>query len=297
MCRLKKRTDKLARIGLIANTDKPAGKPVVREAVRVIQAAGHTAVVEKSTADYVGLEPGPVASVSALARSVDLLMVFGGDGTILRVARDLRGVLTPVMGINVGSMGFLTAVSSRHLKEALEKVWAGAYDLDSRWLIEAHGQAGTNKFAQCALNDFVISRGAASRMIELEVRVDDEVLTHYRCDGLILSSSTGSTAYSLSAGGAIVSPAAEVFTLTPICPHTLSNRSLILSLRSTIRVRVISHKPETLIAADGQVEMPLMAGDEILFKRSRHRLNLIRLDGNSFFKTLRQKLSWSGSNV
>jgi len=123
------------------------------------------------------------------------------------------------------------------------------------------------------------------------------MLTRYRCDGLILSSATGSTAYSLSAGGAIVSPSAEVFTLTPICPHTLSNRSLILGLKSTISVRVLNQKPETLLAADGQVEMPLKAGDEIVFCRSRHRLNLVRLNGSSFFKTLRQKLSWSGSNV
>lgn len=287
----------MARVGLIANTDKTACRLVVRQAVRAIEASGRTVLMEAATQAFMGRETDARLTVAALARAVDLVVVFGGDGTMLSVARDLRGVLTPVLGINVGSLGFLTAVSSKNIEAALERIWAGDFDLDSRWLIEAHGEIDGKEFVQCALNDFVISRGAASRMIELEVRVDEEMLTRYRCDGLILSSATGSTAYSLSAGGAIVSPSAEVFTLTPICPHTLSNRSLILGLKSTISVRVLNQKPETLLAADGQVEMPLKAGDEIVFCRSRHRLNLVRLNGSSFFKTLRQKLSWSGSNV
>lgn len=284
-------------MGLIANTAKTGCRQVVREAVRAIEASGRTVLMEAATQEFIGSKGDSRFTVAALARQVDLVVVFGGDGTMLSVARDMHGVQTPVLGINVGSLGFLTAVSSKNVKEAFAKVWAGEFDLDPRWLVEAHGQIEGKEFVQCALNDFVISRGAASRMIELEVRVDDEMLTRYRCDGLILSSSTGSTAYSLSAGGAIVSPSAEVFTITPICPHTLSNRSVVISLRSTISVRVLNEKPETLIAADGQVEKPLKANDLIVFRRSRHRLNLVRLRGSSFFKTLRQKLSWSGSNV
>jgi NAD+ kinase len=287
----------MSRVGLIANPDKPECRSVVAEAVQAIRATGRTVVADQVTRDFLTLDCESQPSVPALARAVDLLVVFGGDGTMLGVARQLGSASTPVLGINVGSLGFLTAVSSKHLKEALARVWAGEFDIDSRRLIQGKGQLKQLAFSQCALNDFVISRGAASRMIELEVRVDGEMLTRYRCDGLILSSSTGSTAYSLSAGGAIVSPSAEVFTLTPICPHTLSNRSVILSLKSSISIKVISHKPETLIAADGQVEHPLTAGDEIVFSRSRQQLNLVRLTGSSFFKTLRQKLSWSGSNV
>lgn len=287
----------MSRVGLIANPEKPESRSVVAEAVQAIRATGRTVVADQVTRDFLALDCESQPSVPALARAVDLLVVFGGDGTMLGVARQLGSASTPVLGINIGSLGFLTAVSSKHLKEALVRVWAGEFDIDSRRLIQGKGQLKQLEFSQCALNDFVISRGAASRMIELEVRVDGEMLTRYRCDGLILSSSTGSTAYSLSAGGAIVSPSAEVFTLTPICPHTLSNRSVILSLKSTISIKVISHKPEALIAADGQVEHPLTAGDEIVFSRSRQRLNLVRLTGSSFFKTLRQKLSWSGSNV
>ena len=161
----------------------------------------------------------------------------------------------------------------------------------------SEGRARGVAIAQQSLNDFVISRGAASRLIELEVSVGDEILTNYRCDGLIISSPTGSTAYSLAAGGAIVSPDAEVLTLTPICPHTLSNRSVIVRLDSTVRVKVLSETVETTLTSDGQVSFPLGTGDVITISRSRYALRLLRLPGSSFFQTLRQKLHWSGSNV
>ena len=270
---------------------------MVKLAARLIAAAGRKVSTEAATAEFLSLS-GPVsADAASLAREVDLLLVFGGDGTMLRVAREVAGCRTPILGINVGSLGFLTAVSSQELAKALKAVWEGEFTLESRPLIEATSKSQSAPLNLCALNDFVISRGAASRMIELLVSVDGEVLTRYRCDGLIVSSPTGSTAYSLSAGGAIVSPAAEVFTLTPICPHTLSNRSVIVSLSSKLEVKVINVKPETILAADGQVETRLHAGDEITIRRSRRALRLVRLAGSSFFGTLRQKLHWSGSHV
>jgi NAD+ kinase len=149
---------------------------------------------------------------------------------------------------------------------------------------------------QIALNDFVISRGLVSRLIELEVQVDDRVLTRYRCDGLIVSSPTGSTAYSLSAGGAVVFPDAEVLTITPICPHTLSNRSIIVSLDSVIRVKVVSVRPETTLTADGQGLGAIAAGDTVTLRRSRYEVRFVQLRDHSFAKTLRRKLHWSGSN-
>ena len=144
---------------------------------------------------------------------------------------------------------------------------------------------------------FISTRGAAPRLIELEVSVDDEVLTRYRCDGLIVSSPTGSTAYSLSAGGSVVAPSAEVFILTPICPHTLSNRSVIVSLDSRIQVKVVSPRPETILSADGQGICELAAGESVTIKRSRDSVRLMRLGGSSFFETLRRKLHWSGAHV
>jgi NAD+ kinase len=147
------------------------------------------------------------------------------------------------------------------------------------------------------LNDFVVTRGALPRLIELEVSVDDEMLTVYRCDGLIVCSPTGSTAYSLAAGGAVVAPSAEVFTLTPICPHTLSNRSVIVNFDCVVRVRVLSKRVETILTADGQPPRPLAEGDVVTIRRSRHEIRLLHLAGSSFFETLRRKLGWSGSHV
>ena len=216
---------------------------------------------------------------------------------MLRVARETAGCLTPILGINVGGLGFLTAVSSRQLPEMLRQIWSGRFRLESRSLIEATGRNNRRTISQNALNDIVISRSVASRMIELEVRVDGEVLTRYRCDGLIVSSPTGSTAYSLSAGGAVVSPAAEVFALTPICPHTLSNRSVILSLDCSIQVKVLSEKLETVLTADGQVQTELAAGDVVTIRRSQHQIRLLHPANSSFFETLRRKLNWSGSNI
>jgi NAD+ kinase len=150
---------------------------------------------------------------------------------------------------------------------------------------------------QTALNDIVISRGISSRLIELEVRVDGDPLTRYRCDGLIISSPTGSTAYSLAAGGAVVFPTAQVIELTPICPHTLSNRSLIVPLSAKIEVQVISERPTTILSADGQVVSELSVGDMLTISRSRHTVKLMHLAGSSFCETLRRKLHWRGATL
>lgn len=216
---------------------------------------------------------------------------------MLRVARELMGAQTLILGVKVGGLGFLTAVQSSQLASALKQIWAGEYLIESRPLIEAAGKAQEKKIAELALNDFVISRGATSRLIELAVTVDADELTRYRCDGLIISSPTGSTAYSLAAGGAIVSPDSEVLTITPICPHTLSNRSVIVPMDSVVQVTVLSERVDTILTADGQVQTPLNTGDFVQMRKSKFSVRLLRLRGSSFFQTLRQKLHWSGSHV
>jgi NAD+ kinase len=201
------------------------------------------------------------------------------------------------MGINLGGLGFLTATPLEGMDAALAQVWAGAYSEEPRSMLEASISTGPAINRQIALNEFVIGRGPVPRLIELEIRVDDSVLTRYRSDGVIVSSPTGSTAYSLAAGGAIVCPNAEVFTITPICPHTLSNRSVIVNLDAEIQVRVLSPRIEIFLSADGQVQIPLAPGDAVRFRRSPLGIRLLRLAGSSFFETLRQKLNWSGSPV
>jgi NAD+ kinase len=228
---------------------------------------------------------------------VDLLLVFGGDGTMLRVARDVAGSRTPILGVNIGSLGFLTAIPSDQLGGALKRVWRGEFSYERRILIQATGRCHECLIEQPALNDLVISRGIASRLIELEVRIDADPLTRYRCDGLIVSSPTGSTAYSLAAGGAVVFPTAAVLEITPICPHTLSNRSLIVPLTSKIEVKVINPKPATILSADGQVVSELCAGDTLTIRRSRRSVRLMQLAGSSFCDTLRRKLHWRGATI
>ena len=282
---------------MVANSDKPACRGLVRQAARLIQAAGRTVVTDAATAHLAGLKTAQGANASDLTDRAELLIVFGGDGTMLRVARDIAGSNTPILGINAGGLGFLTDVQAHQMPLALEQVWAGQTLLTSRSLIEASGFAQGRAVRFAALNDFVISRGTAPHLVDLEVSVDREILTRYRCDGLIVCSPTGSTAYSLSAGGAIVSPHADVFALTPICPHTLSNRSIILSLQSTVQVKVLSKRVDTVLSADGQGPTPLAFGDTILIRRCRHSIRLLHLAGSSFFDTLRRKLRWRGTNV
>lgn len=281
---------------MTGNPDKPDFAPTVAEAVRLLQAAGCAVLADAATARAARLQVPVRRDPARLSRAVDLLLVFGGDGTMLRVAREVAGLPTPLLGINIGGLGFLASASTDRLPEELALVERQEYVLESRSLIEAALRRGRREQRCLALNDFVIARGHAARLIELSVAVDGEVLTRYRGDGLIVSSPTGSTAYSLAAGGPLICPTAEVFSLTPICPHTLSNRSVVVSLDSAIRVELSTPQPATIFSADGQVMHDLAPGDAITIRRSRKTVRLMHLPGASFFETLRQKLHWRGGS-
>jgi NAD+ kinase len=242
-----------------------------------------------------GLNCETFADPAALARKTDLLLVFGGDGTMLRMIRETNDSGTPILGINLGRLGFLTAISAKDIAAGLEKLWRNDFVIESQPLVEAEGQG--HAIRMFALNDVVISRGAVSRLIELEVSVNDQELTCYRGDGLIVSSPTGSTAYSLSAGGPIISPGAEVFAITPICAHALFNRTVVINSSSVVRVKLLSKEMQTIIAADGQIQANLEAGATVTIRRSRRVARLLNPGGTSFFETVRQKLHWRGSSV
>jgi NAD+ kinase len=291
---LKNTTENLKRVGLVANAEKPGCAALISRAAHLVRQSGRIVLSDPETARVGRLTCETRKDLAQLSRAVDLLLVFGGDGTILRVARQIAGSRTPVLGVNTGRLGFLTALAVTELAPALRRVWVGGFKLECRVLIEA--TYGTGEGApQVALNDLVISRGSASRLIELEVKIDGEPLTSYRCDGLIISSPTGSTAYALAAGGAVVLPTADVLQLTPICPHTLSNRSLVVPSRATIQVKVMSEKVETILSADGQVVTELRAGEVLTIRRSRKIVRLMHLTGTSFCETLRRKLHWRGA--
>jgi NAD+ kinase len=292
---LKKQADKIKRVGLIGNSEKPACVDSVRKAARLIQRAGRKVLCDTDTARLVGLKTSVCADAAALAHESDLLLVFGGDGTMLHIAREIAGSATPMLGVNIGGLGFLTAVPSDELARALAQIWRGEFKYEARALIEGSGMCRGRKIRETALNDIVISRGAVSRLISLDVSVDNELVTRYRCDGLIISSPTGSTAYSLAAGGPVVLPTAEVFALTPICPHALSSRPIILPLSSTIRVKAASSPHPIILSVDGQVVAELGVGDEVAVRRSRGAVRLMHLADSSFLEALRRKLYWRGA--
>ncbi len=292
---MKKSAEHFQRIGLVGNAEKPAAAASVRAAAQLLRRSGREVFCDAVTAKFAGIKGHVLPDTAALAGAVDLLIIFGGDGTMLHTARQIAGSKTPMLGVNLGGLGFLTAVPSDALAAALKLLWQGKYHFEARALIEATGKAHGQTIKATSLNDIVISRGAASRLISLDVSVNGELVTRYRCDGLIVSSPTGSTAYSLAAGGAIVLPTAEVFVLTPICPHALSNRSIILPLSATIRVKAIKTEPATFLNADGQIVGELANGDEITIRRSRSTVRLVHLADGSFLEALRCKLHWRGT--
>lgn len=294
---MKKSADHFQRIGLIGNAEKSACAATVRAAAHLLQRAGRRTMCDETTARLAGLKCETRPDAAALARETDLLLIFGGDGTMLHAARQIAGSHTPMFGVNIGGLGFLTAAPATQLAAALNQVWRGEFKFESRALIEAVGRGCGKKIRTAALNDIVVSRGAVSRLISLDVSVNREPITRYRCDGLIVSSPTGSTAYSLAAGGAIVLPTAEVFALTPICPHALSNRSLIVPLSATITIKAVNTVSAVFLNADGQIAGELDANDEITVRRSRHSVRLVRLANNSFLEALRGKLHWRGTYV
>ena len=288
--------NKVKKIAIVAKAETSAAKRIVQQAIKLAKAAGLQPVTDESTASLAKLKLPIRKDPIAISRFADLIMVIGGDGTMLHWARTTAGSGTPIFGVNVGGLGFLTASSWKDLPKAINAVVAGKFSIESRTLLSAIGQSCREKFKLKAMNDFVISRGSIPRMIRLEVKVDGEVLTTYRCDGLVVSTSTGSTAYSLAAGGAIIAPEAKVISITPICPHTLSNRAVIINQQSTIEVRMLDTKREANLSADGWDCLELETKTPVIIRRNPQSVKLARLTDSSFFKTLRHKLQWMGSH-
>ncbi len=293
---MKRLAKQIRQVGLVANAEKPGAAELAQRLAKAVEQSGRRVLVDPGTGRLMRKSPPTVESIKDLARRTDLILVLGGDGTMLRAAREVAGHDTPLLGVNAGNLGFLTAIPPRDATRALKRIWAGEFDIEERSLLEGVVSSAGSRDPILALNDFVVARGLTSRLIELEVLVHGELLTRYRCDGLIVSSPTGSTAYSLAAGGAIVSPDAEVLMLTPICPHTLSIRPVVVSLDAEVDVRLVSSRQVATLAADGQQHVDLEAGDQVRIARSRRTVRLIRLNGHNFFSTLRQKFGWSGSN-
>jgi NAD+ kinase len=225
---------------------------------------------------------------------LDLLLTLGGDGTLLRGARLVASHGVPVLGINLGHLGFLTAAAREEMEGALERWLKGDYELDERMAlsIQAADVDGNGRGTHVALNDAVLHKGGAARVIRLAMRASGEEVGTYSADGIILCTPTGSTAYSLSAGGPIVSPSVHCIIATPICPHTLGVRPLVLPADEVVTVEVLSPSEELILTIDGQEHERLVPGQRVEVRRAEHPVRLVRFPGHTFFSTLRRKLSW-----
>ena len=237
---------------------------------------------------------GSRALTPETAHDLDLLLTLGGDGTLLRGARLVAQDAVPVLGINLGHLGFLTSAAPEETEEALERVLAGQVSLDVRsvLLVTTEGADGEGRGPYLALNDAVLHKAGGARVIRLLVRASDETVGTYSADGIIISTPTGSTAYSLSAGGPIVSPAVDCMIATPICPHTLGVRPLVLPGDETVTLEVLSPTEELVLPIDGQESDRLAPGARVVVRRAPDPVWVVRFPGQTFFSTIRRKLRW-----
>jgi NAD+ kinase len=242
------------------------------------------------------LPPGTFsASAREIADNCDLLVALGGDGTMISTARLVAGRGTPVLGINLGTLGYLTEFAAEEAIPALEFVVRGDYEVVQRTMLDWRVlRDGDQVGAGTALNDVVLNKSALSRIIEIDCWVGPHYVTGYRADGLIVATPTGSTAYNLAAGGPIIAPGAAAISICPICPHTLTNRPLVLPFDVEIRLQMNTREQEVMLTADGQTGLPLMAGDCVEIRRSEKTFNTVCAKGRDYFEILRSKLRWSG---
>jgi len=281
-------------IGLVAHTGKSGALAMAARLRDEFQKQGAAVRIEARTAEMIGVPDGE--PTRELAQQCEILVALGGDGTILQVVHEMGDTLKPILGINLGSLGFLTCVSSTAVEEAVECIVSRRYVKTQRVLIEMEIRRSETTIARrIGLNDAVISRGALSRLIRLQTWIDGAALTEYNADGLVISTPTGSTAYSLAAGGPILTPDSGVFAVTPICPHVLTNRSLVFSDGSTIAVSPRENQGEIFVTVDGLQSMAISSGDMVYVRKAKQCVSLAVLPGVSFFEVLRQKLKWSGT--
>mgnify|MGYP000020603450 FL=1 len=286
----------MKRIGIYAKCSHPDAVSVAAEVVDWLAERGLEVFLEEALARQLegkgaGYERRQIPTL------VDLIVVLGGDGTLISVARHVaryncEGEI-PVLGVNLGSLGFLTEITREEMFSCLERVLRGDFKVSRRMMLEAVIVREGQEFKRFrVLNDVVLNKGAIARIIDMEVWVDDAYLTTFKADGLVIATPTGSTAYNLSAGGPIISPGLHCFVLSPICPHMLANRPLIVSDDATIRIEVKCKDEYVVFTADGQVAVDLQAGDLIQVSKARCGTLLVDSPSKDYFEVLRTKLGW-----
>ncbi len=273
----------MKKIIILGDKSKKKIRETIKELEPLFRKKSHLSIIDISDEEELG-------KVSA-----DLAFVFGGDGTILSASRKLNGRQIPLIGVHLGKFGFLAELTSREISDSLDKIFAGEYVISQRMLLTCKVTRSKQVINETlGLNDAVISGTSLSRLISIKLYVDEKIVTTYSSDGLIISTPAGSTAHSLSAGGPIVTPDMEAFIITPICPHTLSNRPLVVSGDSKIEMEQISESKGVGLTVDGQIYFDIKVGDRIVIEKAENKLQLIDMQTRTFFDVLREKLDWRG---
>lgn len=283
-------------LGLSANASKPSVAALLGRILPLAHRHGLEVIADPQTA---ALTPGLKAvPFPALSDQSEVVMVLGGDGTLLSVVAQLAGSLTPVLGVNIGGLGFLTSVAEDEIEGAVASLASGDFSIYDSPLVEASiqgGHAGGDVYH--GLNEIAVARGNTLRVVHLEVGIDGDRVTTYSCDGILVATPLGSTGYSLSAGGPILTPTTPAFVISVICPHSLGSRPLVVPDACEITIRTAERGEELILAADGQAGQRVPPGHTVHVRRSTRIARLIRLPGHSYYSVLRQKLNWRGSNV
>ncbi len=277
-------------IGIIANVKKELTKGVVEE---IIGWAGENEVdvfICEELTPLIGQKEKSLPR-EKLWETSEVLISLGGDGTMLASARAVGKRQPPILGINLGGVGFLTEINSNDLQNTLNKLKNGDYFIEKRMVLETEIE-GVKRFDQYALNDVVIDKGEVARLFLLHLYAKDEFICSYSADGLIISTPTGSTAYSLAAGGPIINPRMNAIIVSPICPHTLASRPIVFSENETLKVIVELSSREAVLTIDGQVAFGLKSNSAVLVRKAKHSVNLIKFRDRSFYEILRRKLHW-----
>jgi len=280
-------------LGITANVDKPEVKKPLRKVVTWLRRNRVDFILEDSTSEYLGQPEmdAPIHSLPDFGDKCDMVLAFGGDGTILSTARSLAPHGIPVLGVKVGGMGFLAELIPDDLWTGLDDILQGNYKIAERMMLSAR-IVDERDVRFHALNDFVLDKGALPRVVRIRTYIDGQFLNTYIGDGLIIATPTGSTAYSLAAGGPILLPDMDAILITPISPHSLAARPVVISADKKIKV-VVEFAPEDIIlSADGQTSVQLTEGDKVIFERSEYRMKLVSYTGRSFYDVLRAKLNW-----
>lgn len=280
----------MKRIGIICKQEKEEPKEILRDLLPLLKRKGCDVFVDRKTALQLGLKGYPRREIPSL---VEAIIVLGGDGTMLSVSRLVAEKGVPILGVNLGSMGFITEIRKEEVFDAVEKMLQNPHAIEERLMLTAHVYRNDKKISDSsALNDIVFTKGALARIIDLETYINDVYVTTYKADGLIISTPTGSTAYSLSAGGPILYPTLDSILVTPICSHTLTNRPIVLPEDFRIKVVLKTLSEDVYLTLDGQEGFSLRMNDAIEIVKSRFKARLLLPKGRDYFDILRNKLKW-----